>query len=98
MITKIRILYEQICRFLYYGWHLRNANEFDSYSILQAEKAAADRLVKLMKSDKTHLVWNSSKQTNLMKKLLEYHELVGRAYKDNYTKNYAKFNLFHSLI
>lgn len=94
MVRKIRILYEQLCRFFYYGWNMRNAYEFDSSSVELAQYYSLLRLKKFMESDKTHLAWNDSKDTKLMKRLAEAVKLSGELVKiDNETSNkhYSKF-------
>jgi len=93
MLKKIIIFYEQVCRFLYYGWNMRNAYEFDSSSVELAQHYSLLRLKKFMESDKTHLAWNDSKDTKLMKRLAEAVKLSGELLKiDDGTshKHYSK--------
>ena len=88
----MRQLIERIYRFFYYGWKSIDFYEFDYSSVLQSEKLAVDRLVNFMLSDKTHLMWNdnSGRQSNHMRKLLEYHGLLGKILDGNYHRNFSK--------
>lgn len=91
MLTKIKVFYEQLCRFFYYGWKMKDAYEYDYNSVEQAQYFSLLRLKKFMDSDKTHLMWNDSKDTKLMKRLAETVELSKYLVNhDRSFKNYRK--------
>lgn len=68
-----------ISRFYYYGKvGASETFDFDANSVDHLIYAHIRRVRKFMDSDKTHLVWNSSGKTGLMKKLYEFEELCKR--------------------
>ena len=84
------VSHEQICRFFYYGWKMRNAYEFDSHSILMADHYATTRLLKFMQSNSTHTLWTSY-DSKLLRRLIEYQNLGERLLKYHYNDNTNKF-------
>lgn len=66
-------------RFIYYGYiGASKTYDFDASGIHNLIHAHMVRVKAFMDSDKTHLVWNDSPDTGLMKKLAEFTELSRR--------------------
>lgn len=74
MIYKIKSLYyqysEMIKRIFYYGWGMRKSYDFDAWTLYGSIYLKLDRVYDCMLNH-SHLMWNSSPDTNLMKKLCE---------------------------
>ena len=68
-------IYLYITKFIYYGRIGAKTVDYDANCVDDLVFAHIDRVYKFMLSDNTHLVWNSSSDTNLMRKLAEFHSL-----------------------
>ncbi len=74
----MRRLLSYISKFFYYGYHgAENCVDYCASGVYAMEYAHLKRVTKFMKSDKTHLVWNS-KDKGLRRKLEELTELSRR--------------------
>lgn len=94
-------VYNYLSRFYYYGKvGASQTVDFDASSIDNLIYAHIKRVRKFMDSDDTHLVWNSSGNTGLKRKLYEFEELCRRkcendGFNDMYyfRKAYDKYGL-----
>lgn len=87
MIQKIKNLIQYLSRFYYYGKiGADKCFPYDSSCINELTYAHLKKVKEFMHSDNTHLMWNSSGTTNLMKKLNELTELSRRMCEPSDTK------------
>lgn len=67
----MRDLVRNTKKFIHYGKAGLECHDFDAHGIYYMLYAHLSRVYKFMCSDKTHLMWNSSKQSKLMRRLAE---------------------------
>jgi len=90
LVNVPRELYSYVTRFVYYGKvGASYTHDFDAQGVHTLLYYHLLRVQKFMKSEKTHLIWNSSGNTGLMKKLDELVELSRRRLE------YDDFNTFY---
>lgn len=88
----IIVPYETICRFLYWGWKLRNNYEWDcSSNTYYMFYLKFDSLIKYSKKH-AHLMWNSDYEGKDFRKLRIACELAKRLYEDDYNTHTDEHN------
>jgi len=70
--------YHTVEKFIYYGYYGTKCVDFDALSIHTLIHAHMVRVNDHMRSNHTHLDWNSNNNTGLMRKLAEFTELSRR--------------------
>jgi hypothetical protein len=83
IMTDIRVFFDKIGRFFYWGWKLRESYEWDAHFVYEMIYLKLDDNYKCFKNH-GHLVWNESEHTNRMKKLREAKELAKKLFEDDY--------------
>lgn len=91
MIYWFKHKYEQIQRFFFWGWKLRNSHDWDSHTIYEMLYLKLDRIYDTMKKD-SHLMWNSDEKNNGMRKLLEAKGLARDLYDNQFGNNRVYFH------
>ena len=79
---------EQVERFFYWGWKLRHNYDFDAQTVYELLYLKLDRIYNCMK-EYSHLEWNSTPDSNLMRKLAEARGLAKRLH--DYDYNHSAF-------
>lgn len=80
---------EEIERFFFYGWKFRKSFDFDAHTIYYMLQIKLERIHQCMKTN-SHLLWNDSEDTNLMRKLCEAKGLAKRLDEESYHKHYSR--------
>jgi hypothetical protein len=83
--------YEKLNRMIFWGWKLRYSWDFDASTLYEIIYLKLDRVQKCCLKH-GHLEWDSSPDTNLMRKLSELKGLAKRLSEDNYHKNSSRFH------
>lgn len=86
MIYKIKTSWWKFQRnvknFFHYGWKFRNTFDFDGSTLYEAQYYKLERLYNCMLHN-SHLQWNSSPNTRLMRRLCEAKHLAKYLYDYN---------------
>lgn len=90
--TPIINLYTKINRMLFWGWNMRNSVDYDASTLYDVVYLKLDRVYDSM-LNYNHLVWNSSPDTKLMRRLCELKLLAKKlSESDKYNSNYSKLS------
>jgi len=87
LLHNIRSNFATLKRMLFWGWNLRNSYDFDANTVYRVLFLKLERIHNEMKYN-SHLDWNSTESSKLMKRLCEAKMLAKKLSEQEYQKNY----------
>lgn len=95
VVQWFRVQYQILERMLYWGWKMRYNYDFDAQFVYVVIALKLERVHKCMK-EHSHLEWNSTEKSNLMRKLAEAKILAKKVAKEKYDRHSTLFHETYS--